>query len=98
MNDVGGLYDKFSAMERSFNPIKTLWKDYQFRNLANWCRVAAAIRVYLYKVLFEGQAYRLDEAKNFLRAINGNGSEELTRLMGDIDTLRSEAKQTCDGV
>lgn len=98
MNDVGGLCDKFSAMERSFNPIKTLWKDYQFRNLANWCRVAAAIRVYLYKVLFEGQAYRPDEAKNFLRAINGNGSEELTRLMGDIDTLRSEAKQTCDGV
>lgn len=38
-----------------------------------------------------------DEVKEFLKSINGKGSEDFTRLMGEIDTLRRSAKQTCKG-
>lgn len=99
MNDVGGLYDKFetAAMAFSFNRPNVHDKPYDFGNMASWCRVAAGIRVCLYMVLVKGQRFRKEVVKKGLKAIAESGSEELTRLMGAIDTLRTEAKQTRDG-
>lgn len=96
MNDVGSLYDKFEKMKESFYQPVVLGKDYAFRNLSQWCRVAAAIRVCLYRVLVKGQPYRKDEVMNALRDL-GTDTDALTRLKESIDTLRSDAKQTCEG-
>lgn len=97
MNDVGELYDKFKSMGESLNPIKVINAGFSFAEMPSWCRMAAAIRIYLYKILFEGKSYNAEKVKSELQAIKKGGSEELTRLKRDIDTLRSEAKQTCDG-
>ena len=63
MNDVGELYDKFESMSMrySLNPVVAFNKEYSFKNLANWCRVAAGIRVCLYKVLMKGHTYRKED-------------------------------------
>lgn len=97
MNDVGELYDKFKSMGELLNPIKVINAGFSFAEMPSWCRMAAAIRIYLYKILFEGKSYNAEKVKSELQAIKKGGSEELTRLKRDIDTLRSEAKQTCDG-
>jgi hypothetical protein len=101
MNDVGELYDKFESMSMrySLNPVVAFNKEYSFKNLANWCRVAAGIRVCLYKVLMKGHTYRKEDVLRDLQTVEADsGSEELTQLKSAIDTLRSEAKKTCDRV
>lgn len=101
MNDVGELYDKFKSMSMrySLNTVTAFNKEYSFKNLANWCRVAAAIRLCLYKVLMKGQTYGKEPLLADLQTIEADsGSEELTRLKKAIDNQRAEAKKTCDGV
>lgn len=99
MNDVERLYDKFELMKQSFYQPVVLDKDYAFSNLSEWCKVAAAIRVCLYKVLIQGKSYRKDDIMLALLSIGTErGSEKLTRLKEAIDSLRAEAKQTCGGV
>lgn len=99
MNDVGALYDKFETvgMAFSFNRPCVYDKPYNFKNMSSSCRVAAGIRVCLYHVLVKGQRFKKDVVKNDLMAIAASGSEELTRLKGAIDNLRTDARQTCDG-
>ncbi len=101
MNDVGALYDKFESisMRYSLNDTTAFNKEYKFNNLANYCRVAAGIRVCLYKMLMQGHLYRKDEVLSGLQAVwEDSGCEELTQLKAAIDNLRAEAKKTCDGI
>lgn len=99
MNDVGGLYDKFELMKESFNQAVVFDKDYSFKNLSLWCRVAAGIRVCLYKVLVKDQPFRKDETTEALLSLGtGQSTEEITRLKETIDALRTEAKLTRDGL
>jgi len=98
MNDVGALHDKFKLLKESFNEVVVFDKEYAFQNLSSWCRVAAAIRVLLYKVFVKGQRLNQQGEKTALKEIINSGSEELTKLAGAIDTLRTDAKKTREGL
>lgn len=97
MNDVDGLPDKFEIIRQSLNPVTVFDKEYSFRNLSKWCKVAAAIRVILFNVLIRGRGLKTIEQKNTLPEIMKSGSEEFTRLKARISVLRDEAKRTYDG-
>lgn len=98
MNDVGALHDKFKQLKESYNEVVVFDKEYAFQNLSSWCRVAAAIRVMLYKQFVKGQMLNQQGEKNALKEIVNNGSEELTKLAETIDTLRADAKKTREGL
>ena len=98
MNDVGALHDKFKLLKESFNEVVVFDKEYAFQNLSSWCRVAAAIRVILYKAFVKGQRLNQQGEKIALKEIINSGSEELTKLAETIDTLRADAKKTREGL
>lgn len=99
MNDIEGLKDKFDNMPSSLNNVIAFDKEYSFRNLSKWCRVAAAIRVRLYKLLVKGQKLNANDEILMISEIGEcSGDDEATQLKEEIDSLHSEAKRTREGV
>lgn len=98
MNNVEGLDDQFEQMRFSFNNVVVFDKEYSFRNLAVWCRVAAAIRARLYQLLVRGQSLNANTEKEALKGLLKSGSSELTQLLLVIGHLRSNARKTSDGL
>ena len=99
MNDIEGLKDKFDKLQFSYNPVVAFDKEYSFRNMSRWCRVAAAIRVRLYKLLIKGQQLRGNaETEAILEIGKCSGDDEATQLKEDIDALHTDAKRTREGV
>lgn len=98
MNDVGELHDKFKQLGYSFNETVVFDKEYAFQNLSSWCRLAAAIRVLLYKAFVKRMPLQPQMEINGLQEIINSGSEELTKLKTTIDSLRVDAKKTREGL
>lgn len=99
MNDIEGLKDKFDKLQYSYNPVVAFDKEYSFRNMSRWCRVAAAIRVRLYKLLIKGQQLRGNaEMEALLEIGKCSGDDEATQLKEDIDALHTDAKRTREQV
>ncbi len=99
MNDIEGLKDKFEHLQYSFNNVVAFDKEYAFKDLSKWCRVAAAIRVRLYKLLIKGWDLNADFEKKAIWEIGHcSGDEEATELKEDIDSLRMDGKRTREGL
>lgn len=99
MNDIEGLKDKFERLKYSLNNVVAFDKEYSFKDMSKWCRVAAAIRERLYRLLIKGQTLNANKERDVIWEIGKcGGDEEATELKADIDSLRLEAKQTREGV
>lgn len=99
MNDVGGIYDRFKLMTFSYNDVVAYEKDYSFRKMAAWCRVAAAIRMTLFKTLVKGQKLKPTEEQEAILMLGRDGdTEAITLLKQRIDDLRTDGKKTREGV
>ncbi len=99
MNDIDGLKDKFDKLQFSYNAVIAFDKEYTFNNMSKWCRVAAAIRVRLYKLLIKGVELNATEERKAIREIGKcSGDDESTTLKEDINALLPDAKRTRDGV
>lgn len=99
MNDIEGLKDKFEKLQYSYNNVVAFDKEYAFKDMSKWCRVAAAIRVRLYKVLIKGQELNAFKEKDEIWEIgNCGGDDEATQLKEDIDSLRLDGKRTRESV
>lgn len=98
MNNAGALDDLFKQLKESFNNVAVFDKEYAFLNLSSWCRVAAAIRASLYRLLVRGQLLNANIVKEDLKGLLKSGSKELTALTLVIDNLRSDAMKTNDGI
>ena len=98
MNDIEGLKGKFEELHYSYNNVVAFDKEYAFKDMSKWCRVAAAIRVRLYKLLIKGQKLNAYKEKDEIWEIgNCSGDEEATGLKEDIDSLHLDAKRTREG-
>lgn len=100
MNDVISLPRKFdNAMTFSYNQVTAFDKPYSFKKMASWCRVAATIRVYLLKMLLQGEATGVDKLKETLNEIGQDAdTEKLMSIQGVIDSLRDDARKTVYGL
>lgn len=99
MNDIEGLKDKFEKLQYSYNDVVVFDKEYAFKDMSKWCRVAAAIRVRLYKLLIKGQKLNAIREKEEIWEIgNCSGDDEATGLKEDIDSLRMDGKRTREGM
>lgn len=99
MNDVEAVYDKFKLMTYSNNPAVAFEKDYSFRKMAAWCRVAAAIRMCLFKTLVKGDPLKPTEEKAAILSLGTDSeTEAITQLKQRINELRADGKTTRDGV
>ena len=99
MNDIEGLMDKFEKLQFSYNAVVAFDKEYAFKNMSKWCRVAAAIRVRLYKLLIKGwELNAYSEKKAIWEIGHCSGDEEATGLKEDIDSLRMDGKRTCEEI
>lgn len=99
MNDIEGLKDKFKSLQYSYNNVVAFDKEYAFKDMSKWCRVAAAIRVRLYKLLIKGQKLNAVKETEAIREIGKcGGDEEATQLKEDIDSLRMDGKRTREGI
>lgn len=99
MNDIEGLKDKFEQLQYSLNNVVAFDKEYSFKDMSKWCRLAAAIRVRLYKLLIKGQNMNANtERDEILEIGNCSGDEEATGLKEDIDSLRMDGKRTRESV
>lgn len=99
MNDIEGLKSRFDSLNVSLNDVVAFDKEYSFRNMSKWCRVAAAIRVRLYRLLIKGEPLNADaEIAAILEIGKCSGDDEATQLKEDIDALHSDSKRTRDGV
>lgn len=99
MNDIEGLKDKFEKLQYSYNNVVAFDKEYAFKDMSKWCRVAAAIRVRLYKVLIKGHDLNAFKEKDNIWEIgNCGGDDEATQLKEDIDSLRLDGKRTRESV
>lgn len=99
MNDIEGLKDRFEKMQYSFNNVVAFDKEYAFKDMSKWCRVAAAIRVRLYKLLIKGQTMNVDSEKKEIWEIGlCSGDDEATQLKEDIDSLRMDGMRTREGM
>ncbi len=94
MNDVEGVYDKFKHLTFSYNQVMAFEKDYSFKKMAAWCRVAAAIRMCLFRTLVKGEQLKPSAEKAAILKLGTNeDTGEITRLKRRIDELRTEAKK-----
>lgn len=94
MNDVEGVYDKFKHLTSSNNQVMAFEKEYSFKKMAAWCRVAAAIRMCLFKALVKGEPLTPSVEKAAILGLGTNeDTEEITRLKNRINELRTEAKK-----
>ncbi len=99
MNNIEGLKGKFEELHYSYNNVVAFDKEYAFKDMSKWCRVAAAIRERLYKLLKKGQKLNAYREKDEIWEIgNCGGDEEATGLKEDIDSLRFDAKRTREGL
>ena len=99
MNDIEGLKDKFEKLQYSYNDVIVFDKEYSFKDMSKWCRVAAAIRVRLFKLLIKGQILNTNHEKDEIWAIGHcSGDDEATGLKEDIDSLHMDAKRTREGL
>lgn len=99
MNDIEGLKDKFEQLRYSYNHVVAFDKEFAFSDMSKWCRVAAAIRERLYKLLIKGQKLNATEEREVIREIGKcSGDVEATELKEDLDSLRLDAKRTREGV
>lgn len=94
MNDVEAIYDKFKYLTFSYNQVQAFEKEFSFKKMAAWCRVAAAIRMCLFKALVKGDALKPSEEKTAILSL-GTDTEtnEITRLKERINELRTDAKE-----
>lgn len=99
MNDIEKLKSRFDKLQFSLNDVVAFDKEYSFKNLSKWCRLAAAIRVRLFKLLIKKQDLNSQtEIATIQKICNCSGDEEATSLKEDIDSLRCDAKRTREGV
>ena len=99
MNDIEGLKDRFDEMQYSLNNVVAFDKEYAFKDMSKWCRVAAAIRVRIYKLLIKGQIMNANsEKKEILEIGLWSGDDEATQLKEDIDSLRNDGLRTREGM
>lgn len=94
MNDVEGVYDKFKHLTSSNNQVMAFEKEYSFKKMTAWCRVAAAIRMCLFKALVKGERLTPSVEKAAVLKLGTNeDTGEITRLKERINELRTEAKK-----
>ncbi len=94
MNDVEGVYDKFKHLSFSYNQVMAFEKKYSFKKMAAWCRMAAAIRMCLFKALVKGEPLKPSVEKAAIFELGANeDTGEITRLKKRINELRTEAKK-----
>lgn len=94
MNDVEGVYDKFKHLTFSYNQVMAFEKTYIFKKMAAWCRVAAAIRMCLFKALVKGEQLKPSAEKAAMLELGTNeDTGKITWLKKRINELRTEAKK-----